>query len=231
MELQNLAEWKNADELLTSESLFVAIDIREYQSQPSRSAEQVYQELNHTTLQTLSPKVQDVLSQLVRKITFSSRNHLVFAITRVKNEAPIYGLSIDEKRLQIWALSVKPGARTFLINVEAAYKADAEKQHLFYWTGFQWPAHQPRMWMVMTIPTEDRSFVGKIGQNSGMILTETTPKECVQEPDGSIVMVDYPSQRGGMLYLANEPESDIYKKPGSGEDLFKVETLLLPNTN
>ena len=88
------------------------------------------------------------------------------------------------------------------------------------------------MFFVSTIPLEDESSAEEIAEKSQMRLSKEAPSELVKMPNGSIQMVDYPLQgEENLFYLINEPESAVYKEPGSGEDLFKIETMLLSEPN
>lgn len=228
MAIQYLLEWQDANAALIADSKCVAIELRQFTLSPGYTMDKVFEELNQQTLVSLSSDAQNALRVLASRIGQESRN-TTLALTRVESSDGAHqGLSFDEKRLKILALAVKPGARLFTSNLYDLYNSDKTKRHLHGMTALGWPQHNPRNFFVVAIPLEDRATAERIAEESQMRLSEEVPVESVKMSNGAIQTVDYPMKgEKNLLYLVNEPDSAVYKEPSSGEDLFKIETMLL----
>ena len=230
--IQTSMEWQDANAMLIADSKSVAIELRQFTVPMGYTIEKIFEELNQQVLPSLSLQSQNALRALADRIEQQSKI-TTFAITRIESpHSDQESLSFDGRRLKILALAKKPGARLFTHSLHISYNSNVATKHLHYMTGIGWPKSDPRMFFVSTIPLEDESSAEEIAEKSQMRLSKEAPSELVKMPNGSIQMVDYPLQgEENLFYLINEPESAVYKEPGSGEDLFKIETMLLSEPN
>lgn len=236
LRIQDSPEWKKAEDALKADSKKVALDLRHFQMPLGKPIINAFKELNENQLQQLSPPVQSALLELARWCSRNSGNETTIALTRVENADELHsGLRIDQERLTIIALGIKPGARMFTGNLYTRYQSNPSQRHLQGYVGIVWPLHNPPTFdfLLSTVPVEDHAIVEEVAEQSQMRLTNQLPVDFVTERKTlKRRLVEYPAHTfKHVVYLVNEPGSAIYTQPQSGDDLFRIESLLLSESS
>ena len=197
---------------------------------PGKPIINAFKELNDNQLQQLSPTAQQALLELARWCSRNSGNETTIVLTRVdKVDESSGGLCIDQERLTIIVLAIKPGARMFTGNLYTRYDSNPSRSHLHGLLGVAWPLHSPLHFLLSSVPVEDRALVEEVAEQAQMRLTNQIPVDFVTERKTlKRRPVEYPAHTlKHVVYLVNEPGSAVYTQAGSGDDLFRIESLLL----
>ena len=233
MQMQQTSEWKKVNELLKADLANVHIDVRQFTMPTGKPIIHAFQELNQHTLPRFSSSTQQALMELARGYSRSSKNTDTFVITRI--EAPAkncLGLMVDKERLFIVSLAKRPGLRTFVSSLEKHYKSNPTTSHLYGFLGVAWPpSPAPNIYVVATIPIEDRPIVEEIAKASQMLLSDALPRDVAMDPGGVLRVAVYPMQdKKYVVYLVNETGSVAYQGPQASEELHRIESMLLPDS-
>jgi hypothetical protein len=204
-------EWINADQALKTDGVSLAVEFRDYQPPLGSGIFKVFEEINQSNLSKLTENSREALKDAARTLAFQGNRMQTFVITRLSVHVETgSGLRIDEGRVRIMVLLMKPGREIFLKNFLQAYGNERSESVLVYLNVHAMPHPEtPRSshlhFAVITIPKEDRNIVEAIAESLGMGLTEQEPAEPVRSGiTGQMLNVTYPfAGQPNNLYFIN----------------------------
>jgi hypothetical protein len=227
MKLQDLKEWKQADEVIANHSLSIKVAGYSVTLAPDATIAEAFEKVNDFT--ALTPAIADSLRVLARKIESQIPNTTI-KITQIGFFDPTSsGLKLDDSHVTIVALLRRPGTRLFMLKLEHThYKKGSGRENLLHQCGFDDADDKSHIWILATIPAKELHLAEEVAKDCGMVLTRECPYVEVTNQDGTTRVFRYPMEnKVNAVALVNEPDSILYGDPKSYVDLLKIEDILI----